>query len=429
MILLHAVNFLYQFGKDLPGFYSYYYDLFQRLCDSRIKLSVITHLNFLKEHESLNSLSVYKAGSYRRKYEKNPIRWLSNTILNYSNPRMMTNVALKLHEKEPIDLMNAYHSISCGLAALHVKAKTGVPVIFNPITGLRHLFFRPPQLRNFPHIKHSIKKSSFLDRSFTRFYSIFGKSYFKAFPRIFKYSNLIIVPSCASKRDVLYFGADPEKIAIIPFAVDTNEFSPNDVPHNELEQLRKGNSPLMLFVGRLSITEKAVDEVLKAFKLIRKTYPDSRLVIVGEGPDKKALVNLSYRLGLIGSVFFVGSKRHSEIPQIMSTADILLLPFKLDSYGLTADTFGRVIIEGMSCGKVVVTTDAEPFNEIIENNKNGFLVQAGDYQGIANITCKILLDEPCKREIEKNARRKAERRYSFPIIKNKLINTYKELVY
>jgi len=396
--------------------------------DSGVKLSIITLVNFLKDYEDINSFSVYKVGFYRKKPEINPLRWLNKLIRPPSNTRLMAKMALKVHEKHPIDVMNAFHSTDCGLAATYVKAKTKIPVIFNPISGLRHLFLRPPQLRNFPRFRNLIKKSSIIDRSFTELYNIFEKRYFQRFPVILKQSDLIVVPSNASKRDVLYFGADPEKIIKVPFAVDINEFSPKNMPHKDLERLKERKSPLLLFVGRLSITEKAVDEVLKAFKLIRKAFPDAGLVIVGDGPDKNILIHLSYALGLTGSVFFLGSKKHSEIPNILSAADALLFPFRLDSVGLTADTFGRVIIEGMSCGKVVITTNAEPFKEIVENNKDGFLVNPNDYRGLAEVACKVLSDEFQKKSIEKNARRKVIEHYRFPVIIKELKKTYKQVI-
>ena len=424
---LHSLNFLYQFGKEFSGFYSYYYELFKKLQECRIKHSVITNHLANKIDVDNGLLSVYKVGYYRKKVERNPLRWLVTDLISRSNPEKMAKLAIRLYKKEKMDIINAFHSINCGLAALLTKKELKIPSIFHVITGLRHIFNRPPQFRSFPHLKSIIGQANKLDRTITLLYNQLVKRYFRLLPKIFTQSDLIIVPSHSSEKDVLYFGADPEKVKIIPFAVDTDEFSNKN--SQDLRDFKLSNAPLILFVGRLAITEKAVDDALKTFKIIQKMFSDAKLIIVGDGPDKTYLSRLSNALGISSSVIFLGSRKHSEIPQLMSAADILLFPFRLDSRGFTLDTFGRVIIEGMSCGKVIVTTDAPPFNEIIVNNEDGLLVQTNDFRALAKVTCKILSDVSQKREIEKNARRKVEELYSFPVIVNKIMSVYKSLIY
>ncbi len=119
------------------------------------------------------------------------------------------------------------------------------------------------------------------------------------------------------------------------------------------------NSKIMLYVGRVS-KEKGVHDLKHIYDTVKKLHPDARLVIVGKGPEEKTLKES------IPDLIHLGWANYHMLPKIYSSADILLLPSLFD-------TFGRVVIEAMSCGLPVAAYNTMGPKDIIYNGLNGIL--------------------------------------------------------
>ncbi len=122
------------------------------------------------------------------------------------------------------------------------------------------------------------------------------------------------------------------------------------------------NSPVLLYVGRLS-EEKGVRELEYIHEKVSAKVPGVRLVIAGKGPDSERLKKN------IPDAVFLGWVGQDELPGIYSSADMLILPSKFD-------TFGNVIIEAFSCGCPVISYNTKGPRDIIENDKSGYLVSS-----------------------------------------------------
>jgi glycosyltransferase involved in cell wall biosynthesis len=116
---------------------------------------------------------------------------------------------------------------------------------------------------------------------------------------------------------------------------------------------------VVLFAGRVS-EEKGVMELPAIMNALRERIPDVTLVVAGKGPEEKTLC------GEIPDAVFLGWVPHNKLPEIYSSADILVLPSQFD-------TFGCVILEALACGLPAASYETKGPKEIIEHGRSGFL--------------------------------------------------------
>ncbi|MGQ9625473.1 MAG: glycosyltransferase family 4 protein [Anaerolineae bacterium] len=128
--------------------------------------------------------------------------------------------------------------------------------------------------------------------------------------------------------------------------------------------------PQVLYVGRLS-PEKGVDLLLRAFIIVALRSPETRLVIVGDGPQRPALQAMAK-----ANVIFTGPVPPQELGKYYQTASLLVLPSHHESYG-------RVILEAYSFGRPVVATDTEGARALIRDGETGFIVPRDDPDALA----------------------------------------------
>ena len=163
--------------------------------------------------------------------------------------------------------------------------------------------------------------------------------------------------------------------------------------------------PVITAVGRL-VTCKDYPTLFKALKLVLKRQL-CRLVILGEGPQKEALMQLADRMGISQNVAFLDFQQNPF--RYMARGSVFVL-------ASLQEGFGNVIIEAMACGASVVSTDCPVGpGEIIENMKNGILVPVGDEKSMASAIFKVLNDPVLAEQLSTAGRERAK---FFSVAKN-----------
>lgn len=180
-------------------------------------------------------------------------------------------------------------------------------------------------------------------------------------------------------------GFNPESIHQTAHWADA-KFLPGKDSRTELGGIQPGN-PVVLFAGRVS-HEKGVMEIPEIFRGIREKVPDVRLVVAGTGPAENEL-----RAALPDAVF-LGWVNHDDLPGIYSSADILILPSKFD-------TFSCVVLESLSCGLPVIAFNTKGPKDIIQDGINGYLVTSNS-EFIQKIT-QCLTDKELQLTLKENA--------------------------
>lgn len=125
---------------------------------------------------------------------------------------------------------------------------------------------------------------------------------------------------------------------------------------------------------------KRVPDVIEIFDRINKEIP-SRLLIVGEGPDKKACEELCVAKGIENKVAFLGNS--NEVNKILCFSDLFLLPSEKESFGLAA-------LEAMACGVPVISSNTGGLPEVNEHGVSGFLSDIGNVTEMAEHGISIL---------------------------------------
>lgn len=193
----------------------------------------------------------------------------------------------------------------------------------------------------------------------------------------------------------LAMGVPAERIGLVRNGVDTSVFIP-DYTGNELRNVINvpRGTPLVGFVGRLEY-EKGPDLFLRAADYVHQVRPDVHFVIVGDGVMRNKLEDMCAHLRLDRQVHFVGW--WTNTPDIYPALDFLVHTSRSDGTSL-------VLLEAMSCGCPTVGLAVGGVPEVIENERTGFVVGAGDWEGIG-FRILQLLEQPQRLQSMKEAAR------------------------
>lgn len=233
-------------------------------------------------------------------------------------------------------------------------------------------------------------------------------------------TKIIVISEAVMKRFQWLHTRKPDKLKMIYNGVDIDAFHPDikaDHIREEFNILMR--SPIVGIVGNL-LEWKGQRYFIQAAAEIAKVIPDAKFLIVGDGEDKGYLENLCHRLGLDACVFFTG--RRYDIPQLMAAMDVII------HASVDAEPFGRVVIEGMAMGKVVVATNAGGVREIVENGVTGFLIPSRNSSVMAEIVAQAIKDPARRRDVGINARRHVERYFSIQEHTRQVENLYRQIM-
>jgi L-malate glycosyltransferase len=127
---------------------------------------------------------------------------------------------------------------------------------------------------------------------------------------------------------------------------------------------------------------KRIDDVIKVFAKVQATIP-SKLLMVGDGPERHAAEELCRQLGVDEQVRFLGKQEQME--DILAVSDVFLLPSEYESFGLAA-------LEAMAARVVVISSNAGGLAEINISGETGFLAEVGDTEAMSNYAIQVLSD-------------------------------------
>ena len=146
---------------------------------------------------------------------------------------------------------------------------------------------------------------------------------------------------------------------------------------------------------------KRVTDCVEIFDRVRKQIP-SKLLMIGDGPDRSRAEWLAVQKGIHNDVIFLG--KQELVQEKLAISDILLLPSELESFGLAA-------LEGMACEVVPIATRVGGIPELIEDGKSGYLAEVGDVDTMSRYAIELLSDEQALRTMAKASRAVAQSRF------------------
>ena len=231
----------------------------------------------------------------------------------------------------------------------------------------------------------------------------------------------VIACSNSVKRELEdHFHLPSDKITVIPNGVDVSKFEVN-VNRDDVKR-QYGVAPherVVLFVGRL-VPQKGVDSLIRAIPLIASRHGNTKFLISGDGWSRGYLESLADSTGFGDRIRFLGFIPDSELPKLIASADVLVVPSIYEPFGIVA-------LEGMAAGTPVVAANVGGLAEIIEHERTGVLVYPGNPESIAWGVNRVLSDPGFSRWITENARKKVREVYSWDAIAGKTATLYREV--
>jgi 1,2-diacylglycerol 3-alpha-glucosyltransferase len=208
-----------------------------------------------------------------------------------------------------------------------------------------------------------------------------------------------------------------DKFTVIPTGIDITPYKKADGTALR-SQWNWADDKVIISAGRLA-EEKNWTTLLRGFALAQKKQPNIRLVLLGDGPQADALRQLTGELEITDRVMFAGKVPFNEVPDYLKAADIF-------SFASLTETQGLVTLEAMAAGLPVVAVDAAGTKDILEDGKQGFLVQ-NDPEALANGIVN-LLENPGLTSKFKTAALRTSRVFDNQRLARKMLKVYEQAI-
>lgn len=206
---------------------------------------------------------------------------------------------------------------------------------------------------------------------------------------------------------------DREILTIYNF-IDEEKYQPVD-PGNLKEELGiQADEKVIIHISNFR-SVKRVQDIIASFAKIAK-MTKAKLLLVGEGPKKEAMIELVRHYQLENAVIFTGKR--DDLPELLSISDLMFLLSEKEAFGL-------VLLEGLACGVPAIATNIGGIPEVIEDGVNGYLVPVGNTDQAAERALALLSNEGLYEQFRKNALRTLNGKFRSSVI----VEQYEQLYY
>jgi 1,2-diacylglycerol 3-alpha-glucosyltransferase len=256
---------------------------------------------------------------------------------------------------ETMDVAHVQHPFLSGRLALRYCRPRNIPIVFTNHT--RYDLYAQAYLPMLP--------------------DVVGTSFLQAYlPSFCREVDLVIAPSDGLRkvlRDLEVSGP----IEVIPNGVDLARFE-EDIQPMSRQKLGIGDDEVVLvYSGRLG-PEKNLTFLLRAFAGAQTAFPNTRLLLVGDGPERDNLQDLAARSGLRDRIVFTGMVAHDDVPCYLTASDAFVTASITEVHPLS-------VIEALACGLPVVGIESPGVGDTITDGENGFLCR----NDLAAFTAKL----------------------------------------
>lgn len=212
------------------------------------------------------------------------------------------------------------------------------------------------------------------------------------------------------------------EVYVIPSGIDTTRFYKENIDKNEIINLKKDlglkkTDFIVLYVGRIA-KEKSIDFLINNFNSVLNRIPKAKMIIVGDGPDIKDLIDLTRKKGLENKIIFTGKAPWTDVPKYYSLCDLFVTASKTETQGLT-------VMEAMGASKPVVAIRDESFELMITDKKDGLFFD--DEKSYVDMIYEVYKNKKLRDEISFNARLTADKYSPYNYAKN-VLKVYEKVI-
>ena len=278
--------------------------------------------------------------------------------------------ACTLHSEAPFDLIMVDNPHLTGILGVLLKHRLKIPLVVHSMADMIfNPWYRRERFSN--HFKHILMRVSVF------------------------FADAVRVSTEYECERLTKRGVLREKIAVVPFYIDTADFS---LALNQVQALR--DSMTILFVGRMSY-QKDIPTLLMAMKEVKQRCPAARLRIVGGGELERGHRTLAASLSVADVVTFTGATPYAAIAKEFKKATVFVLPSLYEGTCM-------VLHEAALAGLPLVSTDVAGAHDFIRDGVEGFLVPVRDAHALSVALIKVLNDAELQQKLgEASTRRMA----------------------
>lgn len=375
------------------------YELSKRLAEKK-DLEIIVSTPYVrgsKEYEEKNNLKIY-----RYKYGFTALRdgavlpnIKKNKLLIFQVPFFLLSSFLslvKLVNKEKIDIIHAHWIIPQGFLA----------VIYKKV-------FRKKNLKIICTV-HGGDIFSLRSWLFTRI-----KRW------TLNNADRITVVSEEIKEEIKKIGVKNSFVKVMPMGVDEKLFSP-DKYDKSIKTRYNITGPFLLFVGRL-VEKKGGEYAISAMPMVVNKYPNTKFIIIGEGPLEKDLKKQVKKMDLENNIIFAGGVPNCELPSYYATADLFLGSNIIAKSG-DREGFSLVFIEAMLSKCCVIASNLKSISSAIKNEKTGIQVDVKNTELFAGKIIELIGDENKRKKLAQEGYKFARERFTWNIANNRYYHEF-----
>jgi glycosyltransferase involved in cell wall biosynthesis len=184
------------------------------------------------------------------------------------------------------------------------------------------------------------------------------------------------------------------KARVIHNGIDQEKFSPSRTFKAIRQELNiPSGALLVLFIARFTAHKQPLT-LIKAFGEALQSLPDLHLLMVGDGDQKAAGVELANELGLEDKIHFQAFRQ--DVPDVLAAADIFVLPSLWEGLPIG-------LLEAMAMGKAVIATRVDGTREVLQDEENGLLVEPGDIPALAGAIVRLGGDKVLRQALSRKA--------------------------
>ena len=384
------------FAKGLPvhikgGMERHIEDLVNGLIKRGYEVTIMTtkHPKGLRREEKEN-LKIYYVGD-------KPIRYTKNFY--YESAKLFE----KLDKEEKFDIIHSQSSAGAGIIKYEVSK---LPIIIT-LHGT-----------SLNEIKSALNSNSL--KGYVLASYLFLKILADRSDRLLlRNANKIITVSYQLCNDVKkQYNLPEEKLIVIPNGIDTDKFKPMNV--DDLKEKLNLSGKVILTVGRIE-KQKGYHLLLKILPDILKNH-DVKLVIVGTGSYLPNLKKMAVKLDIRDKFKFTGKVSDNDLPKYYSLADVFAFPT------LRMEGLPLVIPEAMACEKPVIASKIGGIPTVIEDKKDGFLIEPNNLKELRDKILMLLEDDKLAKRVGKNSRSKVVKKFSIDKMVDDTIKVYEEVI-
>ena len=275
-------------------------------------------------------------------------------------------------------------------------------ILRKPLIGTFHTFITDEQ-----YIRHIGINSSLIKK--------ISWSYVRNY---YNKCNLITCPSESTKKELVENGFI-RPVRVISNGIDL--FSSDNSKWKKIKEKYKLNASTLLFIGRIA-HEKNLDYLLECFKLVVKKVPNTKLIIVGDGPQMDQLKKYANKLGISNNIIFTGKIEHEELLKsgIFKAVDLFVTASTTENQPMT-------ILEAQINGLACVGINARGIKDLIKDGYNGYLAKNGDKEDFAEKIVSLIKNKKLLEKMSKNTLKEIKKHEIKSVI-SQWEETYNEVI-